>query len=149
MPTAKAFDVANEKAVKLRQKLAEHHQTRANNNAIVYSNKISDQILRSFAAKSFNCLKINLVHFEIINLSRFWDDVDFESYSIPTIIEIVEREDVLQLACQEYIKHDSELDKRFAIEQARIGEKNIRCGIAMCKKIKESDLLKQARNFRH
>jgi AbiU2 len=76
------------------------------NNAIVlYSPTLSSQIPASYAANAFNVFQRGLHQFEIVRLCALWDGADLEKENIPTIIELIDHNDVIESLVQETESH--------------------------------------------
>jgi hypothetical protein len=74
------------------QKLVVHIATlflmHESNATVIYSNKLSEQIPRSYAAHAFNQFQRSMHLFEIVRLCALWDPPGTDRESIPTIIEL-------------------------------------------------------------
>lgn len=66
-----------------------------NNAIILYSDKLSKQIPRSYAANSFIAFREALHQIEIVRLSALWDPADIDNEAIPSVIELIDQEDVI------------------------------------------------------
>jgi AbiU2 len=76
------------------------------NNAIVlYSPTLSSQIPTSYAANAFNVFQRGLHQFEIVRLCALWDRADLDKENIPTIIELIDHNDVIEILAQETVSH--------------------------------------------
>jgi hypothetical protein len=76
------------------------------NNAIVlYSPTLSSQIPTSYAANAFNVFQRGLHQFEIVRLCALWDRAELHKESIPTIIELIDHNDVIESLVQETASH--------------------------------------------
>ncbi len=76
------------------------------NNAIVlYSPTLSSQIPTSYAANAFNVFQRALHQFEILRLCALWDRAELDKESIPTIIELIDHNDVIESLVQETASH--------------------------------------------
>jgi len=72
------------------------------NNAIVlYSPILSEQIPTSFAANAFNVFQQGLHQIEIVRLCALWDRVEPEKENIPTVVELVDDDEVIESLAQE------------------------------------------------
>jgi hypothetical protein len=72
------------------------------NHELNYSDKISRQVPSSYAAHTFNLLRVTQYRFEIMRLSALWDDPRENRESIPTLLEFIrdiEVRDELQRLC--------------------------------------------------
>jgi len=76
------------------------------NNAIVlYSPTLSSQIPTSYAANAFNVFQRGLHQFEIVRLCALWDKAELDKENIPTIIELIAHNDVIESLVQETASH--------------------------------------------
>jgi AbiU2 len=76
------------------------------NNAIVlYSPTLSSQIPTSYAATAFNVFQRGLHQFEILRLCALWDRAELDKESIPTIIELIDHNGVIESLVQETASH--------------------------------------------
>jgi hypothetical protein len=67
----------------------------ASNASIVYSQKLSAQIPRSHAAHAFNQFRRSMHLFEIIRLCALWDKASKDRESIPTIIKLFNKPELI------------------------------------------------------
>ncbi len=80
---AKVFDNA-------RHLLALH----CSNEIVVFSNSLSSQIPRSYAAHAFRIFQDSMFRFEVIRLCALWDKPDASSENIRTVVALVDDPDV-------------------------------------------------------
>ena len=59
------------------------------NRIIVYSDRLSTQVGRSFAANAFNSFQRSALFFELVRLCAAWDTPKEDRYSIPSAIVLV------------------------------------------------------------
>jgi hypothetical protein len=52
------------------------------------------QIPPSFAANAYNVISYSMVYFEILKICHLWDDVDLDSYSLPTVRALIDDDGV-------------------------------------------------------
>jgi hypothetical protein len=72
-----------------------------NNEIIVYSDTLSAQIPTSYAANAFIIFRHGIHQFEIVRLCALWDGVELEKENIPTIIELIDHPEVIDLLAKE------------------------------------------------
>ena len=65
------------------------------NAVTLYSDVLSKQIPRSYAAHAFNVFRKSMHQIEIVRLCALWDPAKIERETIPTIIELIDHSDVL------------------------------------------------------
>ena len=105
-----------------------------NNAIVVYSPTLSGQIPISFAANAFNICQRGLHQFEIVRLCALWDRPEPEKENIPTIVELIDNPDVIEILAQETAAHWQNQETRLyddgsdpelhavAIEQLRLSD---------------------------
>lgn len=67
----------------------------AANEIIIYSNYLSGQIPKSYAGHAFSAFQDAQFNFEIISLIAIWEKPDINSVSIPTVVHLIDDEEVL------------------------------------------------------
>lgn len=72
-----------------------------NNKIIAYSSTLSGQIPESCAANAFNVFQRAMHHFEIVRLCALWDSVDVEKENIPTVVELIDDAEIIELLSNE------------------------------------------------
>jgi hypothetical protein len=129
------------------------------------------QIPKSFAANAFNVFERSMHEYEIVRLCALWDRAELDKESVPTIIDLIDDEQVLAALADEVRQHwngkgvdlnpsdDPELrrieqeaiaasETRFANEQAAKVDLELREAIANARRIIESPQLNSLRNLR-
>src|SRR5262249_4621749 len=96
---------AREKTARVIDHLMYLLELHENNAIIVYSDTLSSQIPRSYAANAFNVFQRGLHQFEIVRLCALWDRADLTRESIPTVIELVDSPEVIESLAQETASH--------------------------------------------
>ena len=76
-----------------------------NNEIIVYSPTLRSQIPTSYAANAFIIFRHGLHQFEIVRLCALWDSVELEKENIPTIIELIDRPEIIEALAKETAAH--------------------------------------------
>lgn len=71
------------------------------NAIVVYSPTLADQIPRSYAAHSFNEFRQSMLLFEVIRLSALWDLPGADRESIPTIISLIDKAEIIEKVVEE------------------------------------------------
>jgi len=72
------------------------------NNAIVlFSDVLSKQIPKSYAANAFNSFREAMHQIEVVRLCALWDAAHLDHESIPTVIELIDDDDVIAVLAQE------------------------------------------------
>ena len=67
----------------------------ANNEFVVHSPILSTQIRKSFAANAFNVFQRSMYQIEIVRLCALWDSVDPDKENIPTVVELIDDEKII------------------------------------------------------
>lgn len=142
------FQLARKKTNQLVGAAIRHLQTHANNAVIVYTDTLSKQVPESYAANAFNTFQIDLLHYEYIQLCKFWDAVDLDSYSVPTVIALVDDPGIGRLVYEDHFKHYESFDHTYAERWGKQARARLRSGIRKGRKIETSEILKRTRNFR-
>lgn len=145
---------------------------RENNAIVVYSDTLSKQIPRSYAANAFNVFREALHQVELVRLSALWDQAHIDNEAIPSVIELVDNEDVIntlaEAARAQYAKAPEPLDKNETAEERetiesllkRVNERRgkehaqnaiagLRKAIADGRAMHKSEKLKSIRNLRN
>jgi hypothetical protein len=144
------------------------------NNAIaIYSDTLAKQIKTSDAAAAFHIFQTAMHQFEIVRLCALWDAAKPDRESIPIVIELIDREDIIQALADELRAHhtnqppaiiyqDGETEEvrklideavgrnnaEFGGEQAERAVRALREAIAIARDLQSSDLLVSIRNHR-
>jgi len=71
------------------------------NRIIVYSPTLASQIPRSHAAHAFNTFQAATHRYEIVRLCALWDAARIHKVSIPTVVKLIDRDDVLDMLAEE------------------------------------------------
>jgi AbiU2 len=141
----------------------------AESNAItIYSDKLSKQIPRSYAAHAFNSFCKAMLQIEVVRLSALWDPAadNLRRESIPTVIELIDHPNVLSrlsdVVCAQYppIAADDDLENgsdpevinffraKHGAERAELALNELKAAIANARALFESDKLKAVRSMR-
>jgi hypothetical protein len=144
-------------------------------NAItLYSDTLSKQIPESYAANAFNVFQSAMHQIEIVRLCALWDHAHIDKETIPTIIELIDDQMVIDALADETRSHHanvqtpmSELNDinpeeqdiiarliqrthlEFGDQQAARAIDGLRKAIEQARKIHESPQLASIRNLRH
>ena len=105
MGSPERVGMAKEKTERVVDHLLYLLELHENNAIILYSPTLSSQIPTSFAANAFNVFQQGLHQFEIVRLCALWDGADVHKENIPTIIELVDRPEVVEALAQETTAH--------------------------------------------
>ncbi|MEL7178392.1 MAG: hypothetical protein AAFN63_01035 [Pseudomonadota bacterium] len=87
-----------ERAKDLADRLVDHTRgllaLSENNKVVLYSDMLSSQIPRSFAANAFNDLQRSMQFYFLVRLSAIWDKASPDRESIPTVIALLGKPEV-------------------------------------------------------
>jgi hypothetical protein len=143
---------------------------RENNAVVVYSDQLSKQIPRSYAANAFNVFREAMHQIEIVRLSALWDQAQIDNETILTVIELIDNEDVIKALAEnaraQYISTPEPMDPKEKVEESTLqflkeinkkrGEEHasnalggLRQAIADARAMKSSAQLRSIRNLRN
>lgn len=128
--------------------LLNHMRVHENTRWLVYSSYLSEQMPKSHAAHAFASLQISALHYEIIRLCTFWDPIDLDSRSIPTIVALADCPEVSRCVYDDHYTHYELHDKALAKTWGNKARRRLRDGIRGALEIEETDVLGHTRNFR-
>jgi hypothetical protein len=129
--------------------LLNHVQMHENNRWLVYSDHLANQIPRSHAAKAFLSLQMNALHYELIRICSFWEKLDFDGISIPTVVALADSPDVMDLVYENHLSQYTVEEGRWRENRAKLALCRLHYGIREAKEIAGSELLKHMRNHRN
>lgn len=86
------------------------------NEYLLYRPEVVSQIPPSYAAHAFNILQHSVLLAELVKLCALWDDPDLDTNSIPTIVKLVDHQDVKDLLRLKY--RNSARDHMRSLSQA-------------------------------
>jgi hypothetical protein len=159
-------------AKRLTERLVDHAHylldIRENNAIVVYSDRLSKQIPRSYAANAFNVFREAMHQIEMVRLCALWDQAHVDKESIMTVVEFIDNDEVIKALAEnaraQYIslpepvsgkKIDDatlellkEANKKRGEENAAKAAQGLRSAIAAARKIKSSEGLKSLKNLR-
>jgi AbiU2 len=132
----------------------------ANNTHVVYSSLLSGQIPQSFAANAFNVFQRSMHQFEIVRLCALWDRAQAEKVNIPTVIELIGDDKIIDMLADEARKpwvneatvlNDADMKRselEFADEQAAKARSELKEALAEAREILASPRLNSVMNMR-
>jgi hypothetical protein len=159
-------------AKRLTERLVDHTHylldIRENNAIVVYSDQLSKQIPRSYAANAFNVFREAMHQIEMVRLCALWDQAHIDKEAIMTVVELVDDDKVIEALAQnsraQYIslpepadgkKIDEatlellkEVNRKRGEEHAANAAQGLRSAIAAARRIKSSEGLKSIKNLR-
>ncbi|MGJ4972895.1 hypothetical protein ACQR1N_31015 [Bradyrhizobium sp. HKCCYLRH1073] len=145
---------------------------RENNAIVVYSDQLSKQIPRSYAANAFNVFREAMHQIEMVRLIALWDQPHVDNETILSVIEFVDDDKVIQTladaaramygAAPEPIDPNEtaeereitlrvlkEINAKRGEEHANKASEGLRKAIAEARALKSSPQLKSIRNLRN
>ncbi|SLN27771.1 hypothetical protein ROA7450_01131 [Roseovarius albus] len=128
--------------------LLQHMREHENTQWVVYTSQLSGQLPRSYAAHAFSQLQNTLLEYEIVRLCTFWDPIDLDSQSIPTIVALADCQGVSNCVYEDHFSHYASFDLSLAKNWSAKARRQLRTGIRGAYSIEESDILKSVKNFR-
>jgi hypothetical protein len=85
---------------RLTERLVDHAHylldIRENNAIVVYSDQLSKQIPRSYAANAFNVFREAMHQIEMVRLCALWDQACIDKEAIMTVVEFVDDDKVIE-----------------------------------------------------
>jgi hypothetical protein len=136
--TAERIELAKAKMRRVLDHFLYVVELHANNSFIIYSPILASQIPSSFAANAFNVFQRSMHQIEIVRLCAIWDSADADKENIPTVIELIDSEEIIEALAAETRSHwtnigghllnsceDSEIA---AIEQDALEQSNAQFG---------------------
>jgi AbiU2 len=177
MDTAERIKLAKEKVDRLVNATLNVMRQRASNEIVLYTDAISKQVGRSYAAHAYISLQRSMFEHEFIRLCAMWDVARHEREardrdSIPAVLHLIDDENVIrQLVAETRSAHlnqgvrnlnaaeDEETQKlidaaiarhraKFAEEQACKAQKWLADAIELGRQTSQGKILKSARHFR-
>jgi hypothetical protein len=105
MSTPERIEAAKEKTRRVVDHLHYLLELHENNAIVLYTDTLSKQIPKSFAANAFNVFQQGMHQFEVVRLCALWDRAEREKENIPTIIELINHPDVIEALAEETASH--------------------------------------------
>jgi AbiU2 len=84
----------------------------ANNSFVVHSSTLASQIPVSYAANAFNVFQRSMYQIEIVRLCAIWDRAGADRESIPTVVDLIDSADVIEMLAEETRSHHSGMSSR-------------------------------------
>lgn len=105
MLKAERIELAKAKTEKVLDHFLYVAELHANNSFVVYSETLASQIHQSYAANAFAVFQRSMHQIEIVRLCAIWDGVDPEKENIPTVVELIDDDDVIDALTDETRRH--------------------------------------------
>ena len=155
MATKKVTDLKTEERVALAKErtgqLVDHvirlftmHEANA---IVLYSPVLSDQIPQSYAAHAFNQFQSSMACYEVVRLCACWEKPDLNDASVPTILKLIQDENVLKALADEV--QSSVSDPSIGVAMADQCRKRIDAAIIRAGDIERDPRTATLRNHRH
>lgn len=163
-------------AKRLTERLVDHAHylldIRENNAIVVYSDQLSKQIPRSYAANAFNVFREAMHQIEMVRLIALWDQPHVDNETIPSVIEFVDDDEVIQALADAAramyggapepmdpnetaeereitLRVLKEINAKRGEEHANSAVEGLRKAVAEARAVKSSPQLKSIRNLRN
>lgn len=140
--------LSNSKNTGVVSTLLEHMRAHENTHWLVYESHVSDQVPRSYAAHAFVELQKSVLHYEIMRLCTFWDPVDLDSRSIPTITALADCSGVSKHVYDDHFSHYENYDPAYARKWGARARQRLRRGIRVTTEVEGSETLRHVKNYR-
>jgi hypothetical protein len=148
MPSKKRVDLAKSRTeciVDHARDLLQIHETNA---IVVYSDALSGQIRRSFAAIAFKQFQRNMHWLEIIRMCALWDSSDRDKENVPTVVDLVDDAAVQDLIVEE-TRSRWPNEPSWADKQANACWASLADAISRAKEVTDSPRQIAVMNMRH
>jgi hypothetical protein len=77
----------------------------ANNSFVVFSPVLASQIPYSYAANAFRVFRRSMYQIEIVRLCALWDGVDLDKENIPTVVKLIDDDEIIEMLAEETRSH--------------------------------------------
>jgi AbiU2 len=136
-------------AKRLTERLVDHTQylidIHENNAIVLYSDTLSKQVPKSYAANAFNVFREAMHQIEVVRICALWDSAHIEREGILTVIALIDDQKVLDaLAEQARARHPAERGN----QQAERAMSSLKSAIKQAKDLRTSAQLISIRNLR-
>lgn len=84
----------------------------SNNSFVVYSSTLASQIPESYAANAFVVFQRSMHQIEIVRLCAIWDSADTDKENIPTVIELIDDDEIIESLADENRRHWGDMEGR-------------------------------------
>lgn len=105
MTASQRIDLAKAKMKRILDHLLYVIEINANNEIVLYSNKLSSQIPASYAANAFNVFQRSMHQIELVRVCALWDGVDLDKENIPTAAALIDDSAVIEMLAEETRAH--------------------------------------------
>ena len=103
--TQKRAEIAKAKMKRVLDHLLYVIEINANNEHVLYSDKLSSQIPSSYAANAFNVFQVSMHQIELVRACALWDGVDLDKENIPTVVALIDHPAVIENLAEETRAH--------------------------------------------
>jgi hypothetical protein len=105
LTASERIDLAKAKMTKVLDHFLYVVELHANNSFVVYSSVLASQIPESYAAGAFNVFRSSMHQIEIVRLCAIWDSADPDKENIPTVIELIDNAEIIEMLAEETRSH--------------------------------------------
>ena len=141
------YELAGAKTDKLVTEILRQMRTTANNDIVVRSPVIAQQIPISYAANAYNHFRVAQLHYELIQVSKLWEPVDLDGFGLQTISALADDNAVFEIVSSTHLDHYPK-DYAHASAWAKLSTIRLSQGKRLASKVSSSQSLTRVRNFR-
>jgi hypothetical protein len=105
LPRPERIRLAKAKMTKVLDHLLYVVELHANNSFVVFSPILASQIPYSYAANAFKVFQRSMYQIEIVRLCALWDGVDVEKENIPTVVNLIDDDEIIEMLAEETRSH--------------------------------------------
>jgi len=146
MEASKRLEYAERKIARMLDSSVADVISFANIEQLVLSGNVWKRLRRPpAAALAFSALQHDIMQFQVIKLSRYWDRVDLDAFNLPTVVYLLKNEGVER----ELIQRHPLLEERHLIGREQLVRRWFKSSLASIARIENSQGLLEAQNLRH
>ena len=149
MSTDERVRLADEKMQRIADELRWLIDLHENNALVVYSPLLADQIPKSFAAKAFGVMQDSMLYLEIVRLCALWDKPEMANFSIPTVVELVDDDDLQRVLLNRMELQFRDFAEQIGQREAEKTVQRLREAIAAARSRSKSEKLRSVINLRN
>ena len=99
------IDLAKARVARVLDHLLYVIELHANNEFVVYSNTLSSQSPRSYAANAFLVFQRSMYQIEVVRLCALWDRAELPRENIPTVVELIDDNEIIETLGDENLRY--------------------------------------------
>lgn len=104
-PKVERIDLAKARIARVLDHLLYVIELHANNEFVVYSNTLSSQVPRSYAANAFLVFQRSMYQIEVVRLCALWDRAELPRENILTVIELIDDDEIIEARGDENLRY--------------------------------------------